>query len=125
MSLTLPTTASPTNGNARIPTPWPIRWRRFRQRVLPPLTFLSLASVVLWMWQQDITSPHALGEVEAIRAIVASGADGLLAEPHDGRRWELFDRVEQGQVIARLDNSGRVDRFGFGAWFTHCVEVVD
>ncbi len=60
-------------------------------------------SLVLWMWQQDITSPHALGEVEAIRAIVASGSDGLLAEPHDGRRWELFNSVEQGQVIARLD----------------------
>lgn len=93
-----------TNGHGRIPTPWPVRWRRFRQRVLPALTFLSLSSVVLWMWQQDISSPHALGEVEAIRAIVASGSDGLLADPHDGRRWELFDRVEQGQVIARLDD---------------------
>ena len=92
------------NGHGRIPTPWSVRWRRFRHRVLPALMFLSLSSVVLWMWQQDIASPHAFGEVEAIRAIVASGADGLLAEPHDGRRWELFDHVEQGQVIARLDD---------------------
>lgn len=103
MSLS-PLTSSPSNGHSRIPTPWPVRWRRFRQRVLPTVMFLSLSSVVLWMWQQDISSPHALGEVEAIRAIVSSGSDGLLAAPHDGRRWELFDRVEQGQVIARLDD---------------------
>ena len=90
--------------NGRIRTPWPVRWRRFRQRALPAITFLSLSSVVLWMWQQDISSPHALGEVEAIRAIITTGSDGLLAESHDGRRWELFDHVEKDQVIARLDD---------------------
>lgn len=97
-------TSIPSRTNGRIPTPWPVRWRRFRQRVLPAIAFLSLTSVVLWMWQQDISSPHALGEVEAIRSIITSGSDGLLAEPQDGRRWELFDRIEKDQVIARLDD---------------------
>jgi len=94
------TPARPT----RIPTPWPVRWRRFRQRLLPPMTFLLLTGLVLWMWQQDISSPHALGEVEAIRAIVTTGSDGLLAEPHDGRRWELFDHIQKDQIIGRLDD---------------------
>ncbi len=55
------------------------------------------------MWQRQGQRPNAVGEVEAVRIDVAAGADGLLtALPNS--QWTLFDRVESGQLLARLDD---------------------
>ncbi len=94
-----------TNGKkGRIPTPWAVRSQRLRQRFLPPLAFAGLAGLVLWMWHHDIPAPHTIGEVEAIRSIMTAGASGLLTEPTEGQRWQVLDKIEANQVLARLDD---------------------
>ncbi len=96
---------SPSNGRkSRIPTPWAVRSQRLRQRFLPPLAFAGLTGLVLWMWHQDIPAPHTIGEVEAIRSMMTAGASGLLTEPADGQRWQVLDKIEAHQVLARLDD---------------------
>ena len=100
-SLPLP---APNGKKSRIPTPWAVRSQRLRQRLLPPLAFIGLVGVVLWMWHQDIPAPHAIGEVEAIRSIMTAGANGLLSEPAKGPRWQVLDKVEAHQILARLDD---------------------
>lgn len=108
MSSALPTSASngksPNGKQSRIPTPWPIRSQRLRQRFLPPLAFVGLAGLVLWMWHCDIPAPHTIGEVEAIRSIMTAGANGLLTEPVEGQRWQVLDKIDANQVLARLDD---------------------
>ena len=92
------------NTKGRIPTPWTVRSQRLRQRFLPPMAFLALASLVLWMWHVDIPAPHAIGEVEAIRSIMTAAGNGLLLEPTEGQHWQVLDKVDANQVLARLDD---------------------
>ena len=54
------------------------RWRRFRYRGLPVLFFLASISLCIWLWDQQVGLPSAIGEVEAIRVQVVSHADGEL-----------------------------------------------
>lgn len=93
-----------SNKKGRIPTPWAVRSQRLRQRFLPSLAFVGLAGLVLWMWHHDIPAPHTIGEVEAIRSIMTAGAGGLLTEPVEGQRWQVLDKIEANQVLARLDD---------------------
>lgn len=99
------TPATPSaSKNDRIATPWAIRSRRLRQRFVPPLAFVGLACLVLWMWHQDIPAPHAIGEVEAIRSIMTAGANGLLTDPTEQHRWRVLEKIEANEIIARLDD---------------------
>jgi multidrug resistance efflux pump len=93
-------------GEGAVPIPWKIRWQRFRHAWLPGLTFVLLLAAVGILWRRQESLPTAVGRVEAARANVASVVDGQLAslsELPDGH-WRLFDPVEAGQVIARLND---------------------
>ncbi len=87
----------------RIPIPWKHKWRRFRYSVMPVLSFLVSVVLALWLWDQQGRLPNAVGEIEAVRVDVIAGSDGLLAPLPQGS-WTLFDQVQKGQVIARLDD---------------------
>ena len=86
-----------------ISTPWSHKWRRFRYGVLPLVSFLACVALTVWLWQRQGRQLDAVGEVEAIRIDVAVGADGLLT-PLPRGQWTLFDRVQSGQLLARLDD---------------------
>lgn len=91
----------------RIRTPLGIRWQRFRYSLLPAVTFAASVAVVGVLWKHQGSMPNAIGRVEAVRVNVTAGTDGKLMPmyelPHG--RWQLFDHVQQGQIVARLDDS--------------------
>ncbi len=87
----------------RIPTPLKHRWRRFRYNVLPVFCFLGCIAATLWLWNERGQIPQTIGEVEAVRLLVAAGVDGTLTPLYD-KTFTRFDRVESGEVIARLDD---------------------
>ncbi len=87
----------------RIPTPLKHRWRRFRYNVLPVFCFLGCIAATLWLWRERGQIPQTIGEVEAVRLPVAAGVDGKLTPLYDST-FTLFDKVESGEVIARLDD---------------------
>lgn len=86
-----------------IPTPWPIRLRRWRHQVLPLVILLGSAMLACWIWISQSRMAAASGEVEAIRLEVHSNFDGILQELP--RPVNLFDTVHSGQIVARLDVS--------------------
>ena len=88
----------------RIPTPLRVRCRRFCRHVLPVLVFGGgvVAAGLLWHSQASVT--HAVGEVEAVRVNVVAASEGLLLELDSGRPWALFDAVDPGDTLARLDD---------------------
>lgn len=88
----------------RIRTPWNIRLRRFQHRLLPVICFLITCGLTIWLWRFHSVMPEIAGTVEAVRVDVAAIEDGMLL-PHTGRIPMLFDQVQAGQVLARLDSS--------------------
>ncbi len=87
----------------KIPVPWSQRWRALRFRILPIFVFALSMSGVAYLWNRQLVVTQATGEVYAQRADIAVGIDGVLADsPY--RNWKLFDRVEAGDLIARLDD---------------------
>ncbi len=93
-----------SNGS-RIPTPWKHRWRRFRYSALPALSFLLCMVLTFWLWREQGRVPNATGEIERKFVDVTAGTDGkLLPLDHPNGGWELFDPVQQNDVIARLDS---------------------
>ena len=86
-----------------IPTPWYLKWRRFRYNVLPVVFFCASMGLAVWLWQGVAAQPNAIGVVEAVRVDVPVGADGLL-QVTPGSSWALFDHVDSGQLLARLDD---------------------
>lgn len=87
----------------RIPIPWSLRWQRFRQSALPVLTFAACVVCTAWLWERRGAAPGILGEVEVIRADVVASGDGVLLPLPQGP-WNLYDRVEENQIIARIDD---------------------
>lgn len=89
----------------RIPIPPGQRWREFRVRVLPFLTFAAAVAGVAYIWRQNIAAPAFQGEAEPRRAIVASPQPGTIAELKVVR----FQRVSKGETLAIvLPNDPRV-----------------
>lgn len=99
-------------GPSRIRTPLIQRWHRFRQQMLPIVCFIGCVMLTLWLWQQQARMGNATGEIYAARVDVTSSATGLLAsqspvpagEGKEPPYWSVFDRVQKGEVIARLDD---------------------
>lgn len=84
--------------------PWSSRWRRFRQGLLPILTFLGCGLLIFWLWESQGRQPNGVGEVEAVRVDVAVRIDGLLVPLRDSPPWKLLDQVSANAPIARLDD---------------------
>jgi multidrug resistance efflux pump len=89
-----------------VPIPWRIRWQRFRHRWLPAVAFVVSLCLVAVLWRHQESLSDTIGRVEAARANVAPAVDGQLVpldESADGG-WQVFDPVERGQVVARLND---------------------
>lgn len=76
-----------------IPTPPSRRWREFRMRALPLITFVAGVGLAIWLWRESLAAPTLQGAIEAVRAEVVS--------PHAGTLVEL--KVARFQTVARGD----------------------
>jgi multidrug resistance efflux pump len=85
-----------------IPTPWSVRWMRFRYQVLPVFTLIASVAVIALLWQRHAGSGNAMGEVAAERVPISSNVDGVLAAL-PGRVINPHDRISEGDVIASMD----------------------
>ncbi len=87
----------------KIPVPLSQRWRTLRVRALPLLVFALAVSGTVYLWNRQLVITQAVGEVYGRRIDLAVQYDGILLEsPYRG--WKLYDRVEAGQLMARLDD---------------------
>ena len=99
-------------GLPRIHTPLVQRWHRFRQQVLPVVCFVVGAFFTMWLWERQARTGNVVGQVYAVRVDVTATGTGILAsksptpdDPDGGQAgWELLDPVQEGDVIARLDD---------------------
>jgi multidrug resistance efflux pump len=87
----------------KIPVPWSQRWRWLRVRTLPFLAFAAAAAAAAALWNRQIVSTQVVGEVYGQRIDLAVQYDGILLDaPYRG--WKLYDRVEAGTLLAKLDD---------------------
>jgi multidrug resistance efflux pump len=87
----------------KIPIPWSQRWRSLRVRTLPVLVFGCAVAGTVYLWNRQLISTQAVGEVYGRRIDLAVQYDGIILDaPY--RSWKLYDRVEAGQLLARLDD---------------------
>ena len=91
------------NQKKHIPVPLGRRLQRLRYTIIPLASFCACAVLAGWLWQRQGKLPNGVGEVEAVRFDVATGADGMLMPLPQGQ-WMLFDQVQANQVVARLDD---------------------
>ncbi|MDG2424842.1 MAG: HlyD family efflux transporter periplasmic adaptor subunit [Phycisphaerales bacterium] len=87
----------------RIPIPLKHRWRLLRLQWLPLCMFLMASTGVIILINGQTGTPFATGQVNAQLYSATSGSEGVLVETGLGA-LEPFQRVQEGQVIARLDN---------------------
>src|SRR5207244_6617696 len=87
----------------QITIPWSQRLRWLRIQAVPLLIFAFCAFGALRLWKGQGGTARAVGEVYALRVDLISRLDGLLTDvPY--RRLQLFDRVQAGDVVLRLDD---------------------
>ncbi len=87
----------------RIPIPWSHRLKWLRIQALPLVIFAVCAVATVRLWKSQSGTARAVGEVYAVRVELVSRLDGLLTEvPY--RRLQLFERVQAGDVVLRLDD---------------------
>ncbi len=79
-----------------IPVPLKQRWREFRVAYLPPLTFVLLVGVIVWMWAQYVHPPDVVGQVEPVRATIVTVQAGTL----QALKVDRFQPVTIGQELA-------------------------
>jgi multidrug resistance efflux pump len=93
---------NPATNHRPIPTPFRVRWLRFRHQLLPVVTVAFCAALSGWLWSRHAGSGNAVGEVAADRIPITSNVDGVLAQLQ-GAAINPHDRVSEGDAIARLD----------------------
>jgi multidrug resistance efflux pump len=87
----------------KIPVPWSQRWRWLRVRTLPFLAFAAAAAGAFVLWNRQLVTTQTVGEVYGRRIDLAVQYDGILLDaPYRG--WKLYDRVEAGALLAKLDD---------------------
>ena len=92
------------NGMEKIPTPLRLYWQRFRYTTLPLIGLCAFAACTLLLWTKQGEMPHAIGEIEAIRAEVSSPLAGILVPLPKQEAWALYETVEANQPLAQLDD---------------------
>lgn len=91
------------SSSARIKTPLKQHLLRFRLGALPLIAFFGSVFLTLWLWERQANTGTVVGEIAAQQVEVPLAVSGTLISP-DGNYWQLFDSVQKGQVIARLDD---------------------
>jgi hypothetical protein len=81
---------------APIPTSPAQRWREFRIRTLPVLTFFGVLACVVLLWREFVIPTSVLGEVEGTRALIITAVPGTIKEI----KVQRFQRVKAGDEIA-------------------------
>lgn len=82
-----------------IPSPPSHHWRQIRVRVLPPIAFLAVLGVTVWLWALNQATPLVFGTAEGPVADVASPQAGRLVE----LKVEPYQEVRAGEIIATVD----------------------
>jgi multidrug resistance efflux pump len=86
---------------SRVSSPWTWRWRYWRTRFVPVIVWLgAIALAVNLAGRQQRFYMPVVGMVEVREAFVGPAVDGVVAQ----LEVDLFDRVAQGDVIARMDD---------------------
>jgi len=81
-----------------IPTPSGLRWREFRQTIMPSVVFVATLAAVGFIWNAHVAAPTLIGEVEAIRSEVVSVVPGRL----DRLMVGAYAEVHAGDPIAEV-----------------------
>jgi multidrug resistance efflux pump len=81
-----------------IATPLAQRWKQIRSQALPAVVFLLAAGLVALLWRQEVAPTRMVGEVYAQSSDALSPRPGVVERLH----FQLFDTVEQGDVIALI-----------------------
>ncbi len=89
--------------SSRIPTPLKQHWYRFRVGTLPLISFLGCVVLMLWLWERQAYHGSFVGEVATTSVDVKADIAGQLAFPPAEQYWQLYDPVEEGAIVARLD----------------------
>jgi multidrug resistance efflux pump len=95
-----------TMQDKRVPVAWSARWRRIRLHTIPIVCFVIAVTACGWLWQRRGGAAHSIGRVSTPRVDVTSPSEGLVvALPRQaGGQWNLYDHVQDGDVIARFDD---------------------
>ena len=94
-----------------IETPFPQRVADFRRRWVPVLVWSVAALACVWMLSGRARGLEYLGIARALQFEVSADSVGQL----DALLVDLYDRVEAGDIVAKLDDaevSARVERGG-------------
>jgi HlyD family secretion protein len=81
-----------------ISVPRSIRWREFRQGVLPYFVFAAVAGCAFALWNKRLAHAAIVGHAESIHAAVTAANPGVVAT----LQVDLLQRVKQGEVVAQV-----------------------
>ncbi|TVP79327.1 MAG: hypothetical protein EA353_06360 [Puniceicoccaceae bacterium] len=76
-----------------------MRWIQFRIRFLPVLVFVCMVGLIAYLWEQELTPTHIVGEVYAEVGEVVAPESGIVSLIAKG----LFENVREGDLIARIE----------------------
>lgn len=82
----------------RIPSPPGTLWREFRVGLFPIVIFVLVLIVAIITWHGYVAPAALVGEVEAVRASVASPQTGRVVQ----LSVHLMERVSKGQVLGQV-----------------------
>lgn len=86
------------SASAPIPTPPAVRWREFREAVLPFVVFALVAVTAVVLWNQRRARSSFVAQAEAVRVHVTPAHAGVLAT----LKVDLLQAVKQGDVVAQV-----------------------
>ena len=67
------------------------------------MVFCAAMPLLAWLWRQNRQLPRGIGEVQVVHVPIRTPYAGVLAALESGP-LRLFDQVQQGQALARLDD---------------------
>jgi len=84
---------------APIPIPLKRRLAPWQSRLLPSSLFFLLCLAVLILWQENLSLPSLVGQVDIRRLDIRTTASGTITN----LSVQLFQKVRRGEIIAKLD----------------------
>jgi len=93
--------------SAPIAIPLSVRWRQWRRRLLPAVSFVVCLGMAGWLWTRQSTVSHGWGEVYSPLVELNAPVAGELKSV-DQQSPRLYDFVEKGQQLASISSDGQV-----------------
>ena len=84
-------------------------WHRFRLGALPIISFVLMVLLTLALWEKQAYNGSVIGEIQGQRLDVVADMSGEIMT--GSATWQLFQPVQQGDVIAQLDNQQTLARY--------------